>query len=54
MKKWSEYSITNKFDNSGILISWDGIKKKDAEKEVKELAIKNGKLITDYIIIKTN
>jgi hypothetical protein len=49
-KKWKTFRITNNFDNSAVEISWDGIKRKDAVNEVKELAEKNNKEILDYII----
>ena len=53
MIKWEQYEITNNFDNSVIMISWDGITIHDARTEVKMLAEKLNKEITDFTIIKT-
>ena len=52
MKKWTTYEITTKFDNSVVQISWDGIKLQDAKNEVKDLATRMGKNISDFNIAK--
>tara|TARA_R110000868_G_scaffold14247_2_gene66243 strand:+ start:2811 stop:3035 length:225 start_codon:yes stop_codon:yes gene_type:complete len=50
MKKWTTYEITTKFDNSVVQISWDGITRADAIREVKDLAKRNNKELNEYII----
>ena len=50
MKKWKTYEITNTFDNSGIQISWDGIKLQDAKAEVRDLAKRMNRDINEFKI----
>lgn len=52
MKNWETFEITNNFDNSVIQISWNGIKLKDAQREVIELAKNNNKNVKDFKIKK--
>jgi hypothetical protein len=52
MANWETFEITNNFDNSVIQISWNGIKLKDAQREVIELAEKNNKNVKDFKIKK--
>ena len=53
MKNWETFEITNNFDNSVIQISWDGMKLKDAQREVKEMAKNQNKDAKDFKIRKT-
>jgi hypothetical protein len=50
--KKETYLITTNFDNSGVYITWDGIKLQDAKNEVKFLAEKFNKSINDFKIEK--
>jgi hypothetical protein len=50
MSKWKTFRITNTFDDQVIEISWDGIKREDAVKEIRELAKQTNRNIFDYRI----
>ena len=49
-KKWKQFEISTTFDNSVVMISWDGITKTDAINEAKFLAEKFNRNINEYKI----